>query len=124
MPLAPVRGTGLQVRAEARIQADVVAWRVEARMIEDVEELCVIAQGEPFVFLTTPKSKRVWNGPRNALRPAVEKPVSEKSHAAVRELSSVVGPQGGTPLVAGALTLMPNAPPLSTGLPAFTPVVP
>src|SRR5271154_891464 len=55
------------------------------------------------------------------LRPAFEKPVSEKSHAVP---PSVVGPQAGTPLVPGAFTSTPNALPLSTGCPAFTPVVP
>src|SRR5580700_3790170 len=75
--------------------------------------------------LKTLKSKRVWNGPRNRLRPALEKPVSEKSHAAAGLVgSSVVGPQGGTPFVPGALTLIPKALPLSTGLPAFMPVLP
>src|SRR5271156_1317515 len=76
------------------------------------------------IVLNTLLSKRAWNGPRYAFRAAPANAVSEKSHAAVGEALSVVGPQGGTPLVPGALISTPNSAPFSTGFVGFTPVVP
>src|SRR5580692_9966712 len=49
LPLAPVSRTGLQVRAEAGIQANIVVRRIEAGVVEEVEELRVIAQCEALV---------------------------------------------------------------------------
>jgi len=51
LPLAAVRYAGLQVGTEARIQADVVARCVEAGVVEEVEELRVIAKSESLVQL-------------------------------------------------------------------------
>ena len=51
LPLATAGYAGLQIRAEAGIQTDVVIRRVETRMVEEVEELSVIAKGEAFVQL-------------------------------------------------------------------------
>jgi len=48
-PKLNVNWAGLRIRAEAWIQADVVARRVETGMIEEVEELRIITQAEPIV---------------------------------------------------------------------------
>src|SRR4029077_2241152 len=72
-------------------------------------------------FLNTPKSNRVWNGPRKRFRPVDEKLVSNMSQTVA---PPVVRPQGGTPICPGwsRTDPIPNPAGVSFEIPGMPPV--